>query len=158
MKKFLILLFAVSFFLPLRAHADVLLARWMPAERPESGPLGTGTGTLVCGMMEYRTLPNRHYIILGYVRACNGLFGSARSRAVTLAREHGADAILALSRATRSPGHFLLHGKPVESSLFVGAYAAIRFLQRKKEKPAWGIAEALLPLSSPAAVLPGERG
>ncbi len=109
-------------------------------------------------MMEYRTLPNRHYIVLGYVRACNGLFGSARSRAVTLAREHGADAILALSRATRSPGHFLLHGKPVESSLVVGAYAAIRFLQRKKEKPAWGIAATALPVSPPAAALPGERG
>lgn len=140
MKRLLLLFSLLGALLPLGAHAGPLFTHWIPAEKFESGPLGSGSGTLVQGMMEYRTPPNRHYVVLGYVRASNGLFGTARTRAVEMARQHGADAIIALSRATRSPGHFLLEGRPVESSPFVGVYAAIRFLQRKRQKPVWGIA------------------
>ena len=143
MKRFLIVLFAatlVLFLATAAARADGLLAKWTPAQGAESGPLGSGIGTMVRGMMEYRTLPNRHYIVLGYIRASNGWFGSARTRAVAMARRHGADAIIALNRSTRSAGHFLLNGKAIESCPFAGTYVAIRFLQRKREKPAWGIA------------------
>ncbi|MDD4932239.1 MAG: hypothetical protein PHO89_02080 [Methylacidiphilaceae bacterium] len=146
MKGLLLTLSVFCAFLPLGAHADPLFTEWLPVEKVETGPLGSGTGQEVEGMMDYQSPPNRRYIILGYIRAGTGLLGSARTRAVEMAREHGADAIIQLRRSTRSPGHFLLHGQPVESSLWVGAYAAIRFLQRKREKPAWGIASVGFPL------------
>ncbi|VVM05603.1 hypothetical protein MAMT_00686 [Methylacidimicrobium tartarophylax] len=143
------LLLTLSFFcalLPLGVSAHPLFSEWIPVEKLEWGPLGSGSGKEVEGMMDYQSPPSRRYIILGYIKTRSWLFGSARSRAVALAKEHGADAILELRKSTRSPGHFLLGGQYVESSSWVGAYAAIRFLQRKKEKHAWGIASVLVPL------------
>ncbi len=155
------LLLALSLFcalLPLRVRAHPLFSEWIPVEKMEWGPLGSGTGTEVEGMMDYQSPPNRRYIILGYIKTRAWLFGSARSRAVALAKEHGADAILQLRKSTRATGHFLLGGQYVESSPWVGAYAAIRFLERKKEKHAWGIASAVFPLDKAGVHFKGEGG
>lgn len=142
MKRLLLLFSLLGALHPLPSRADPLFTRWIPSEKLESGPLGSGTGVMVRGMMEYRTLPNRPYVVLGYIRASDGFFGSARTRAVEMAQQHGADAIIALNRSTRAAGHFVVEGKPVESAPFVGTYAAIRFLQKKRQKPVWGIASA----------------
>ncbi|MDD2677673.1 MAG: hypothetical protein PHP75_09460, partial [Methylacidiphilaceae bacterium] len=160
MKRVLILLLAVSSVLSLEAYADrSFSARWYPAEKI-SGPVGSGTGRLVHGMMEYRTLPNRHYVLLGYVRAIQGYYTgyttNATGPAVALARQHGADAVIKIERhgPTQSLDHFALNGEMIKPYYpTVGAYAAIRFRDRKKEKPARRIGDA----DSPAALSAEQR-
>ncbi|VVM08099.1 hypothetical protein [Methylacidimicrobium tartarophylax] len=142
MKRVLILLFVVSSVLSREANADEpLFARWYPAEQI-SGPLGSGTGRLIYGMMQYGTFPNRRYVLLGYVRGLQnsylGYFWASR-QAVSLARQHGADAIIKIERhgPTQPLDHFALNGEVIKPYYpTVGAYAAIRFLDRKKDKPA----------------------
>lgn len=153
MKRLLLALCVLSAFLPSRADAIFWMSRWIPAEKVEFGPLGSEVGREVDGMMAYQSPPSRPYLILGYIQARTGFFGSARTRAVAVAKKHGADAIIELKRSARSPGHFLYKGKYLESSPSIGAYAAIRFPQRKKEKPAWGIANNPCPLPRLSAFL-----
>ncbi|QSR84847.1 hypothetical protein [Methylacidimicrobium sp. B4] len=75
------------------SHA--ILTQWVPANPPYShGPLGTGEYSMVWNMRRYATPPGRPYVIIGSIRATGGLWGSPRTRAVEVAREHGADAIL----------------------------------------------------------------
>ncbi|WP_018292014.1 hypothetical protein [Verrucomicrobium sp. 3C] len=162
MKRVLILLFVVSSVLSREAYADEplfarLFARWYPAEKI-SGPLGSGTGRPVHGMMQYGTLPNRHYILLGYVRGIqNSYLGYwwASRQAVSLAKQYGADALIKIKLygPTRSLGHFALNGQLIRPSYDVGAYAAIRFLDRKEDKPARGIRGT----ASPAALSAEQR-
>jgi hypothetical protein len=159
MKRVLILLFVVSSVLSREANADEpLFARWYPAEKI-SGPLGSGTGRLIYGMMQYGTFPNRRYLLLGYVRGIqNSYLGYfwASGQAVSLARQHGADALIKIKLygPTRSPGHFALNGEVIKPYYpTVGAYAAIRFLDRKQKKPARRIGGA----ASPAALSAEQR-
>jgi hypothetical protein len=84
---FLLLLSAIP------SHA--ILTQWVPAKKPyQHGPLGTGEYSMVWNMRRYATPPKRPYVILGRIGASGGIYGSPRTRAVTEARKHGADAIL----------------------------------------------------------------
>ncbi|MGD9896286.1 MAG: hypothetical protein AB7T14_04285 [Candidatus Methylacidiphilaceae bacterium] len=72
-----------------------ILTEWHPAKEPyQYGPRGTGKYSLVWNMRRYATPPNRPYLIIGSIGASGGIFGSPRTRAVEVARDHGADAIL----------------------------------------------------------------
>lgn len=86
-----IALFLIASAIP--SHA--ILTQWYPEDKPyPRGPLGTGKYTLVWNMPRFATPPKRPYVIIGRIGASGGFGGSPRTRAVEVAREHGADAIL----------------------------------------------------------------
>ncbi|MDD2675974.1 MAG: hypothetical protein PHP75_00685 [Methylacidiphilaceae bacterium] len=75
------------------SHA--IMTQWVPEKKPyQHGPLGTGEYSMVWNMRRYKTPPKRPYVIIGRIYATGGHYGTARTRAVTEARKHGADAIL----------------------------------------------------------------
>ncbi|WP_018289989.1 hypothetical protein [Verrucomicrobium sp. 3C] len=97
-------LLALAFLLlcPALQSAHAVLADWHPLEVPHRGPLGSGEHSIINGMNIYATPPSRPYIVTGAIEAGGGLFGSPRTRAVTKAKEVGADAII-LVQAERWP-------------------------------------------------------
>ncbi|WP_134440556.1 hypothetical protein [Methylacidiphilum caldifontis] len=70
---------------------------WQPCERPQVGITGSGANRMVSGMPIYSTLPSRPYMVVGFIDAGNGLFGSPRTRAVSMAKKVGADALIFMS-------------------------------------------------------------
>ncbi|ACD83707.1 hypothetical protein [Candidatus Methylacidiphilum infernorum] len=78
--------------------ALAIRAKWEPFEQPVAGQEGSGAHTVVKGMKVYTTPPARPYIIFGFITAANGLFGFPITRAVTIAKKVGADALLLLDK------------------------------------------------------------
>ncbi len=128
----------LSLFFATAFPAFAILADWYPAKKPyPHGKLGTGVYSLVWNLPRYKTAPNRPYIILGKIHAGGGLGGSPRTRAVEIAREHGADAILWAHADEHDDGPVRFDTHPVIGLFLHCDYLAIRWA-RKEERSGGG--------------------
>jgi hypothetical protein len=82
---------ALLFAAILSAHAT--LRGWYPAERPHSGPTGSGEHSVVDGMTIYQTPPSKPYVVIGTLRVGSLMSLSVR-KAAKEAKEIHADALI----------------------------------------------------------------
>ena len=119
MKRILAASFAVFLASATPSHAG--FTKWKPFDAPQRGQLGTGEKTVVNGMSVYEDYPSRPYVAIGAIEAYERLLGSARTRAVTKAKELGADAIILVGTQARHTSVMLYGGN------MFGGYGAMSY-------------------------------